>query len=469
MLIHLVLKELTDHLKTLRFMLMFALITLLLTVSALFYIPEYRERAADFERNNNATLARIAEEASWDGAIFHVFSYNFQGAWVFMQPGHLGFIADGKEPELPNACRPSAFRVYGPTKQVRSNFLLASGQALDWSLIIGLVLSFFALVMVYDSVSGERESGTLRLCLSNSVSRTTFLTAKFLGGFIAIAWALAVGLLVHLLLLRLFGALAFSLRDWMVIGATLALSLVYVAVFLLLGLLISTRTRESAASLVLCLICWALLVIVIPGSGGYIATRLTDVEQPDQASQQAREAEEQALNSYHEKHPELKDVGMSGHWSPGEPLGRALALGDAWNGVMTGYHNSQVRQVVLARKATLVSPYVCYALCLENLAGSGIAHYEKYMDQMQEYRLSLRRYLLDVYPQPLDWWGWNDKDALRKMTGPLDFNSLPKFRESPGDLLGLARAVLPWAGLLFLFGALFFAGAYVAFLRCDVR
>ena len=52
----------------------------------------------------------------------------------------------------------------------------------DWAFIIGYVLSLIALLFTFDAVSSERERGTLRLMLANSVPRHTILIGKFLGG-----------------------------------------------------------------------------------------------------------------------------------------------------------------------------------------------------------------------------------------------------------------------------------------------
>ena len=49
----------------------------------------------------------------------------------------------------------------------------------DWEFIIGYVLSFVGLLFVFDSISGERQQGTMRLILSNSIPRYTVLLGKF--------------------------------------------------------------------------------------------------------------------------------------------------------------------------------------------------------------------------------------------------------------------------------------------------
>ena len=44
-------------------------------------------------------------------------------------------------------------------------------------------MSLMAILFSYDAVSGERERGTLRLLLTNSLSRPALIAAKWLGGY----------------------------------------------------------------------------------------------------------------------------------------------------------------------------------------------------------------------------------------------------------------------------------------------
>ena len=57
---------------------------------------------------------------------------------------------------------------------------------MDWGFIIGYVLSLIALLFTFDSISHEREQGTLRLMFANSIPRHTVLIGKFLGALISI-------------------------------------------------------------------------------------------------------------------------------------------------------------------------------------------------------------------------------------------------------------------------------------------
>ena len=52
---------------------------------------------------------------------------------------------------------------------------------LDLGLVVRVVLSLFVVLLVYDTVCGEKEAGTLRLVSSFPVSRHGFLIGKLLG------------------------------------------------------------------------------------------------------------------------------------------------------------------------------------------------------------------------------------------------------------------------------------------------
>jgi len=53
---------------------------------------------------------------------------------------------------------------------------------LDFLFIVTIVLSLLAILFSYDAVTGERQSGTLKLVVANSISRVKILSGKLIGG-----------------------------------------------------------------------------------------------------------------------------------------------------------------------------------------------------------------------------------------------------------------------------------------------
>ena len=61
---------------------------------------------------------------------------------------------------------------------------LMKTRAIDWVFIIGGLLSLMALLFTFDAFIGEKERGTLRLVMAQSLPRHTLLLGKFLGAML---------------------------------------------------------------------------------------------------------------------------------------------------------------------------------------------------------------------------------------------------------------------------------------------
>ena len=68
----------------------------------------------------------------------------------------------------------------------------------DFTTVVALLLSFLAVALGFDAVCGERRQGSLKLLLSNSVSRGQVVAPKLLGGALALGIPLAVAFAVSL-------------------------------------------------------------------------------------------------------------------------------------------------------------------------------------------------------------------------------------------------------------------------------
>jgi len=476
MLKNIIIKEILDHLKSLRLMLTTLLLIITMILSAIIYIPEYKNQMKDYNKKANQTLKELSRNVSSFGALFRVFSYNWDGPWVYKRPNHLSFIAEGHDNNLPNAFAPSAFRIYGPVKKVRTNLFLWRSESIDWALIIGIILSFTSLLLVYDGITGEKEQGTLRLSLVNSVSRATFIFGKFIGALITLSFALLVGIILHLLIL-IIGGIPISGEDWILIGLSFVFSITFISAFLMLGFLISAMTKQSTTSLVVSLLTWALIVIIIPRLGGLFSSKISPIPSYYLVRTNANEMETQAIENYNRENPDNRSASYSGHWSPGEPLERALVTSDAWSKAMDEYRNKMINQVEIARKLTLISPFSSFQYGLEALIESGIFHYKIFFQKIQDYKMSMRQYMIDKYPKPLKWHIYKEnvpdeereKARLELFNIKLDFESIPKFEEKRSPLNHLIMNSLTYFIVLFLFTVLFFAGAFVKFLKYDIR
>lgn len=450
-------RDLLDHLQSLRFALTLVLVIVLMLTGSVLYIHDYRQQVMDYGENVRENL-ELLEDKTKKG-IHSVVSHS-PNQLIYRLPSPLGFIAEGHEKDLPNAFAVDAFELVGPQTILRRNYTLQRFDVLDWVFTIGVILSFAAFAMTYDSISGEAETGTLRLCLSNSLPRATLLFGKYIGTLISLSIPLIIGICINILIISLFGVLPFEPTYWLQIGGGVLFSVLYISVFATLGLFISCLTRTSSVSLVLLLLVWVCFAVFIPRTGGLLASRLAELPDEKEIAKQASETEYKILKRYG------KDR-FSAHWSLGEPLTRAAKIGDAKQAIYAEYRQQQLHQVKLAQNISRISPTAIYQVGCEALVGTGIKHYERFFKKAVEYRRSLLQFTYEEYPfNPNLFLEDVERQKLREVQMSVD--KIPKFDDPPSDFsTAFAGASLDIL-LLFLFNMVFFMGAFLAFTRYDV-
>lgn len=449
-------RELLDHLQSLRFALTLLLVIVLMLTGSVLYIHDYRQQTADYRENVNETLQLLQNKAK--RGLHAVVSGNT--LMIYRAPSPLGFIAEGHEKDLPNAFGVSGFDLDGPQTVLRRNYTLQRFDALDWVFTVGVILSFAAFAMTYDSISGEAETGTLRLCLSNSIPRATLLYGKYIGTLISLSIPLIIGICMNTLIISLFGVLPFEPTYWLQIGGIVLFSVLYISVFATLGIFISCLTRTSSVSLVLLLLAWVCFVVFIPRTGGLLASRLAELADEETVTRQANDATHELLNRYGRDR-------FSRYWSTGEPLTRAAKIGDAKQAIYNEYRQQQLHQVKLAQNISRISPTAIYQIGCEALVSTGIKHYKRFFKKAIEYRRSLLQFTYEEYPfNPNLFLEDAERQQLRETQISLD--KIPKFDDTPSDFsTALTEASLDIL-LLFLFNMIFFMGAFLAFTRYDV-
>lgn len=460
-------KEALAHLLSLRFNLAVALVVGLMVGGALLARGEYERQMDDYNAALAARQAAVADASASEGALFAVYSYLDQA--LMMRPTPLAFIAEGHQRDLPNAVEANAFRIQNVAVEQRGNPMMQRFGALDWSLVVSVVLSFAALVLTFDGFAGEKEDGTLRLVLANPVPRWMLVVSKLLGAWGVLMLGLAVGAILDLLILLPGGWLALDGGTLLRLAAAFALCGLYVALFVLLGLLVSARHGTPAAALVVSLLVWAVVAVVIPRSTVLVAHGVEKVQRQGEVARRAWQDAEAAQQEYLRLHPGGPDW-FSGHWSPGESLDMAFAMWRAWQAPYDAWRAAQLRQVERARRLSFVSPAALLAAGLERVAGSGLTSYEQFLDAADRFREAMGEGLRARYPlDPANGYG-RDQDADRRARAVrVSPAELPVFRPQSESAAGAVTAALGFGGALAALDLLLLLAAAVAAGRYDVR
>ena len=144
---------------------------------------------------------------------------------------------------------------------------------LDFLFVVSTVFSLLALLFTFDAVAGEREAGTLRITLANSLPRDLFLWSKLIGGYLVFVIPFLVSFLFGLLILVWQG---FPLGEPEIFPRVLSLmgvSLLYIGVFFGIGTVISTYLDNSKTALIIAFTVWVFAALIAPRVG-FLAAKL---------------------------------------------------------------------------------------------------------------------------------------------------------------------------------------------------
>ena len=248
-------REFVSNVLTSRFMIGFT-VCLVSTAAAVFVqVEDYEKRLAAY----HVALREHQEETrTWD-------IYSQINPKAHRKPNPLSIFNVGMEKsgadmvsiQLATPIWEKVAQKHGSDNPFLSIFL-----SIDVIFVFKIVLSALTILFAYNTISGEREDGTLKLVLSNPIPRDTLVVGKYLGGMLSLFPIVIVSYIVGILIAYASPATDFSSSDLFRLGAVLFLSLLYLSTCYLLGMLLSVWTKEATTTLILSMFIWGILTIV---------------------------------------------------------------------------------------------------------------------------------------------------------------------------------------------------------------
>jgi len=123
-------------------------------------------------------------------------------------------------------------------------------------------IPLISLLLTYDSIVGEAERGTLILLLSYPVARWQVIAGKFCGALVLLFLAVALGYGSAGIAIGLTAETAFTEQAWSSLAKLLLSSVLFGAVFLSLGFLISATLRERGTAAAAAIGIWLVFVLL---------------------------------------------------------------------------------------------------------------------------------------------------------------------------------------------------------------
>jgi len=257
-------RELREHLAGARFRLISATTLILVVLSTLAGIFNYRVQSEQYRTAVARNEQKLHEATTWS---------EIQPLLV-RPPAPLmilnsGFeTRDGRVAAVSNSQIPAMME----DAPVGSPSLARFGD-FDVTTVLVYLLGLLAVLLSFDAVSGERERGTLVLAFSNSLTRWQVLLGKYLGGMLALVLALAASLAAAVIV-WLISNIHLSGASWLRILLWFAALLLYLSAMFWIGLLISVLTRRASSSLLAAMLVWFALVLFIPVVAAFASRQL---------------------------------------------------------------------------------------------------------------------------------------------------------------------------------------------------
>lgn len=451
-----------------RFLVVTLTAVVLVVASSALGVQEYQQDLRVFE----AAVALDREAAARDDG-------GLMGPSVQRAPEPMTVFVSGLHNDVGRSTPVSTF---GPTKLLAPKYLdepvFALFRPLDVAFVVQFVLSLLAIVLSFDAVCGDKQRGTLRLVASNPIPRSQIVLTKLFAVGLAVAVSLTLAILSGILVVSVLGGVL-TTSVWMRVLGLFALSLVYLLVFATVGVLVSTRVHRPSSSFMILLVLWIGWVLIIPNASVLATTRIVEVTPTHELGELVRSFRSAQIEERVRRRSAVVDERIRVAAEGGDTDQSAVQAeyrrqdrehqefkrrqDDEYSAFSTDLFEQRAAQQRQFARTSLaiarISPAATYRIASTRLAGTGIGFKRRFEAAINEFRD--------------DYYAFIDANGKPPTPGeplePVDYTLAPQFQQPKESASVAVEAVLMDGALLVLFVLIAFAGAWVGFLRYDVR
>jgi ABC-type transport system involved in multi-copper enzyme maturation permease subunit len=357
--------------------------------------------------------------------------------------------------------------VYYPVKSINPVFDTQHFLRFDLLFIIEVLFPFFIIVLVFNSLSSEKEQGTLRLMLSNHVSRFQIISGKIVAFAIIVLISFALVLILHFFTLLIIGKIALQFLSVTNLMIFMIVSFCYLLFWIILSMLFSVLSNRSPVVITSLLVVWIFFIFIIPALGNVLADRQ---KIPDTFN--LKENHQRIENELFEKEG----------WRGGNVKANARDNHKVEKSFASAYlkyieelnryqYNVSKQRIDKWRKSYVyagISPSVIYRSIGESLCALGTAREYNFLNALQEYRSALMNFFIkeDLKDEKSFHLAFVQNYMSWKSINPL---KVPRFKELQYEALSsLKDNALSFTLLLIEISAVIIL-LYLRFMRYDPR
>ena len=466
MLMTLIQKEIMHHILSVRFAALLLMCLLLVPLTLSTNYRNYRQNLVDYQEA--AKLANIEETTMNPGMPLDP---EQEVSKLVLKPTVLSVFANGLADALPSYLGMTRNGITQGAPALSSSLSYLLGH-LDFLFIVGTVFSLLALLFTFDAVAGEREAGTLRITLANSLPRDLFLWSKLIGGYVVFIVPFLVSLLFGLLILVWQG---FPLGEPEIFPRVLGLSIIsllYIGVFFAIGTVISTYLDNSKTALIVAFTVWVFAVLITPRVG-FLAAKFIAPTQTSQSVYMEKTAMRDDFNTAlkEEQNKMIMEIppNEKGHRHIGGEISKKInermksfeeeyrsKFQNYTNKLDRNYKREIERQEQVGQMLSRLTPTSSLIYITTNLTQTGKAKRSTYFQTGDRYYEML---YTDLFSKIIDYtYSRQDRPVKITQPPPLEITTLGEtLRQSAVDVL-----------LLCFFAVILTTVAFLKFFRSDI-
>ena len=368
---------------------------------------------------------------------------------AIMPPANLGMFFSG-------------LKQFIDVKAIDQNSIEYLFKSLDFRILIGILFSLFAIILSFNTISGEREDGMLKLIDANPVKRGKIILGKWFGIMTIIGALYSLCYIVIIILIRIFANVQITGVDITSLLIIYFVGLLYISGMVFIGMYISVKVRSSHISLLIALLVWALTVLVLPCVPDYAGrlsvkspSPLSVIRYEDEMNKEQKKAIQKIKDKYiAEQIPEdqIEIIAKD------EIETTIAGLRNQRRQYNKNFENSLVTRMAVSTVLTFFSPYACYTLSVNEIAATGVLANLSLMHQRDTYNSTVEQYLKEK----------NEHSETNPNDQP-SYGDIPRFQFNPPLLKDrIIAASVPFA-LLLVFNFILFVFTFKSFLKYDVR
>jgi ABC-type transport system involved in multi-copper enzyme maturation permease subunit len=461
-------RELLDQILSIQFAILLCFSIILFSFNGFVSVKRFNQQITSYN-------ARNAETQQKPSTLY---------AFLYKQPSQLLFMSEGGDKYLPIGYSLRQKGAIAPMPSSAGNFKLPEVPEIDWVLIIKLVFSLYVILIGFNAISGEKEQGTLKQILSNSIGRGGVFVAKYIATLMSTLVPLLIGLFISLIIIMRFMPRGLILQNISGILVMLFLAICYLSIFIFLSLLASSIIigRPPLVLLVL-LVAWIIIVIIIPNLSGILSQSFSNARSEYQTSKMIAPLIQQQvwtkINKIRDRASkgEIKTEGelreeTDGVYEDGQ---------EELNKYYRDYENTIKQRFLFAQEMSRISPAALFQFASDNISQTGIKHDERFLRDVQNYAKTYDKYVLkkvgklvgtSILSFSMDM-AINGKVILVSSPFPKEYqgdkSDFPQFIESKPNLAeSIKSSLFDIAGLI-LWNIILALGGFWAFFRADVR